>query len=142
MGKGDENVENPVYERPEHKMTNPGTKLPLKNIPLSPTTFQSRQNAHRAETTNAVALSTHISGNLEELEERVQSLMVKSPNKYANGQQKAHKCKVCGKEGKGSAIKDHIETHHLEEIVLPCDQCEKIFRCRNSFSWHVQIDHH
>ena len=68
--------------------------------------------------------------------------MVKSQNKYANGQQKAHKCKVCGKEGKRSAIKDHIETHHLEEIVLPCDQCEKTFRCRNSFSKHRRTDHH
>ena len=79
MGKGDENVENPVYERPEHKMTNPGTKLPLKNIPLSPTTFQSRQKTHWTETTNTVALSTQVSGDLEELEERVQSMMEKKP---------------------------------------------------------------
>ena len=51
-------------------------------------------------------------------------------------------CKVCGKGGKGNAIKDHIEAYHLEGIVLPCDQCEKTFRCRNSFSKHRRTDHH
>lgn len=142
MGKGEENVENVVDERQEHKMTKPRTKTPLKNVPLSPTTSQSRQNTYWTETSNTVALSTHFSGNLEELEERVQSMMEKSQNDYAHGQRKAHRCKVCGKEGMGSAIKDHIEANHLEGIVLPCDQCEKTFRCRNSFSRHIRKDHH
>ena len=142
MGKGEENVENVVDERQEHKMTKPRTKPPLKNVPLSPTTSQSRQNTHWTETTNTVSLSTHFSGNLDELEERVQSMMEKSQNDYAHGQRKAHRCKVCGKEGMGSAIKDHIEANHLEGIALPCDQCEKTFRCRNSLSRHIRKDHH
>ena len=142
MGKGDEKEEDPVYEGPEHKMTKPKTNPPLKNVASSPKTLQSRQNTLLAETTNTVALSTHFSGNLEDLEQRVRSMMEKSQNDYATGHQKAHKCKVCGKEGKGNAIKDHIEAHHLEGIVLPCDQCEKTFRCRNSFSKHRRTDHH
>ena len=77
-----------------------------------------------------------------ELEQRVQSMMEKSQNDYATGLREAYQCKVCGKEGKGNAIKDHIEAHHLEGIVLPCDQCEKTFRCRNSFSKHRRTDHH
>ena len=68
--------------------------------------------------------------------------MEKSQNDYATGLREAYQCKVCGKEGKGNAIKDHIEAHHLEGIVLPCDQCEKTFRCRNSFSKHRRTDHH
>ena len=141
MGKGDENVENVVDERQEHQVTKPRTKPPLKNVPLSPKTFQSRQNTHWTETTNTVALSTHFSGNLEELEERVQSMMEKSQNDYALDQRKAHRCKVCGKEGRGSAIKDHIEAHHLEGIVLPCDQCENNFRTRKNLRRHKARNH-
>ena len=134
-------MENVVDERQEHKMTKPTTKSTLRNVALSPKTYQSRQNTHWAETTNTVALSTQVSGDLEELEERVQSMMEKSQNKYANGQQKAHRCKVCGKEGMGSAIKDHIEAHHLEGIVLPCDQCENNFRTRKNLRRHKARNH-
>ena len=69
------------------------------------------------------------------LEQRVQSMMEKKQNDYATGLAtgKAYQCKVCGKEGKGNAKKDHIEAHHLEGIVLPCDQREKTFRCRKKF---------
>ena len=113
----------------------------MKNVPLSPKTFDRIHNTNWTETSNAVAFSTHFSGNIEELEERVQSMMEKSQNKYANGQQKAHRCKVCGKEGMGSAIKDHIEAHHLEGIVLPCDQCEKTFRARKNLRRHKAGNH-
>ena len=51
--------------------------------------------------------------------------MEKSENKYANVHCKADRCKVCGKEGMGSAIKDHIEANHIVGIVLPCNLCEK-----------------
>ena len=94
-----------------------------------------------AEPNNIVALPTYSTGNLEELEEKVKSLMEKSRNFYANGKQKADKCKVCGKEGLGSAIKDHIEANHLEGVVLPCNQCEKVFRCGNNLRRHVQKHH-
>ena len=59
-------------------------------------------------------------------------MMEKSQNKHANGKQAAHVCKVCGKEGMGSAIKDHIEANHIEGIVIPCNLCEKTFRSRNA----------
>ena len=59
--------------------------------------------------------------------------MEKSDN---NGNQKADVCKVCGKEGKGNAIKDHIEANHLDGIIIPCNICQKTFRSRNSFRKH------
>ena len=95
----------------------------------------------KPETNNKVALPKVFIGNLEELEEKVKSMMEKSENNYGNGQQKAHKCKVCGKEGMGKNIKDHIEANHLEGVVLPCNQCEKTFRCRNTLGWHVRKYH-
>ena len=63
-------------------------------------------------------------------------MMEKSQNKHASGHQLADRCKVCGKEGKGNAIKDHIEANHLEGVVIPCNLCDKTFRSRNGFRQH------
>ena len=88
------------------------------------------------ESKELVALATFFSGDLEELDQRVKSLMEMSPNMHPNGRQRASVCKVCGKEGMGSAIKDHIEANHLEGVVLPCNLCEKTFRSRYSLRHH------
>ena len=79
--------------------------------------------------------------NFEELEATVKSMMEKSQNLLANGHQKADKCKVCGKEGKANAIKDHIEANHLDGIVIPCNLCDKTFRSRNGFRQHKRQYH-
>ena len=83
-----------------------------------------------------LAIPSNFSGDFEELEERVKSLMEKSENNYANQGRKADRCKVCGKEGMSNAIKDHIEANHLEGIVIPCILCDKTFRSRNGFRQH------
>ena len=83
-----------------------------------------------------MAVPGNSSGDFEELEQRVKSLMEKSEKNYANGHQKADVCKVCGKEGKGNAIKDHIEANHLEGVVIPCNLCDKTFRSRNALRMH------
>ena len=49
---------------------------------------------------------------------------------------KAYVCQVCGKEGRRSQIKDHIEGNHMEEICIPCPLCEKTFRNRNNLRKH------
>ena len=67
------------------------------------------------------------------------AMMEKSQNKVANGPNKstfADLCKVCGKEGRGRDIKDHIEANHLEGIIIPCNLCDKTFRSRNALRLH------
>ena len=83
-----------------------------------------------------LAIPSNYSGDVDRLDEMVKSMMEKSQSNYANGLQKADRCKVCGKEGKGNAIKDHIEANHIEGIVLPCNLCEKSFRSRNALRIH------
>ena len=39
---------------------------------------------------------------------------------------KSDRCKVCGKEGKGRDIKDHVEANYIDGIAFPCNICEKI----------------
>ena len=63
--------------------------------------------------------------------------MGESLNNISNGKQRARTCKMCGKEGHGMNIRDHIEVNHLDGISLPCIICERTFRSRNSLRKHA-----
>ena len=65
----------------------------------------------------------------------------KRQNNCANQNCKADRCKVCGKEGMSNAIKDHIEANHLEEIIVPCNLCDKTFSTRASLRMHKHKIH-
>ena len=80
-----------------------------------------------------------ISGDFQELDNKVKSLMESSQNSIQNGRMqrtRAKICKVCGKEGPPSTIRDHIEAHHLEGVSLPCNICGKTFRSRTTLRLH------
>ena len=135
MGKMNEKVEDieepPAATAAEHAIDT--------NSKIQKTQFQRQRPGSRirnAEENRTLAIPGNFLGDFEELEEKVRSMMEKSQNQYANGHQKAHTCRVCGKEGMGSAIKDHIEANHLEGIVIPCNLCDKSFRSRNAFRIH------
>ena len=72
-----------------------------------------------------------LSGDPEQLEAAVKTMMVKSENKINLGKDRmirAYACKVCGKEGFSSNIKSHIESHHIEGVQISCNMCRKTFR--------------
>ena len=133
MGKSNE-----VEDFEEHEKYLPSTSSPVNaNIPKTSNRRQASNNRiHNPEENRTIAIPSDFSGDLEELEQRVKSMMEKSQNSYANETRLAHRCKVCGKEGMGSAIKDHIEANHIEGIIIPCNLCDKTFRSRNSFRQH------
>ena len=83
-----------------------------------------------------IAIPNFVSGDLKELDEKVKSMMEKSQNLISSGKQRADICKVCGKEGAGIAIRDHIEANHLEGVSLPCNVCGKEFRSRMTLRKH------
>ena len=96
---------------------------------------------HDLAENRTLAIPPNFSGDLDEINERVDSMLEKSRNKSVNGSQliagKAYGiCKVCGKEGRSRDIKDHIEANHLKGIIIPCNLCDKTFRSRNSFRPH------
>ena len=107
-------------------------------IPKTP--FKRCEN-HNPEENRTLAIPGNFSGDLEELEQTVKAMMEKSQNRIASGRELADRCKVCGKEGKGSAIKDHIEANHLEGVVIPCNLCDKTFRSRNGLRLHKRHQH-
>ena len=106
------------------------------NANIQKSSFKNSTNHYSGEN-RTLAIPDNFSGDLEELEERVKVMMEKSPNKYGNQKQKAYICKVCGKEGMGSSIKDHIEANHLDGIAIPCNHCDKTFRSRHSLKQHT-----
>ena len=63
------------------------------------------------KTEEMTPMQNHFSGNFEQLDETVKSMMVKSTNFVANRKARTYAdiCNVCGKEGLGSVIKHHIE---------------------------------
>ena len=88
----------------------------------------------------AIALpKQEFSGNMNELDGKIETMMVRGENMVRQGGKqmtKAYVCQVCGKEGQKINIKDHIEAHHLEGISIPCGLCDKTFRSRHSLRSH------
>ena len=76
------------------------------------------------------------SGDLQALDEKVKLMMEKSQNLIPSGKKRADICKVCGKEGEGIAIRDHIESKHLEGVSLPCNTCGNTFKTRRQLRVH------
>ena len=90
-----------------------------------------------------IPTTVNFSGDLQQLDETVKSMMETSQNLIQNGKshERAKICKVCGKEGHITDIKRHIESYHLEGISLPCNLCDKISRSRNGLNQHILKDH-
>ena len=82
------------------------------------------------------AIPSFVSGDLQELDEKVKSMMETSQNRLPNGPGRAKICKVCGKEGQSMGIRDHIEANHLEGVSLPCNVCGQKVLC-NKLSHRV-----
>ena len=79
--------------------------------------------------------------NLEDLDQRVKSLMNVSENRIGKQQKNARICKVCGKEGQMITIMRHIEANHMTDISLPCNACDKILHTRDALSHHNRAHH-
>ena len=89
----------------------------------------------------SVALPKHeFSGDLKDLDEKLNTMIGRSENmvKQSEGKMiKAYVCQVCGKEGRGIHIRNHIEANHLEGISIPCNVCDQTVRSRRALTQHM-----
>ena len=156
MGKTEENWENLVENRNSvPKITRPATQT-HNIVKASRTTTNDEEILQKSnefeevgshnnlivfeeETSKTLVLQNYISEDLEELDEKVNSMMQKSENRHANTVQKAYICKACGKEGMGSNIKAHIEANHLGGLV--CNLCGKALSSRKALIRHTNTFH-
>ena len=138
-GKTDEKVEDTKVD--EKSLP---SAFSSRNVNIPKTALQSqtpKRNIHNLGENKTLAIPGNNSGDFEELEKQLKSMMEKSQNKVADGSQIAYRCKVCGKEGFSTQIKDHIEANHIEGIVIPCNLCDKTFRSRNALKLHTRSYH-
>ena len=98
--------------------------------------FKEQKSTPEINTCKIVAQNHLVSGDLQELDEKVKSLMGKGENQIPNGGQTTKVCKVCGKEGYATNIRDHIELNHLDGVAIPCKNCGNTFRSRCSLRKH------
>ena len=114
-----------------------------KRSSLNNEQFQNNLDPKKEQMNNErrIVISNFVSGNFQELDEKVKSMMDWSQNRIqcGDGERRAKICKVCGKEGQSMAIRDHIEANHLEGVSLPCNVCEKTFRSRMILRKHKRI---
>ena len=87
-----------------------------------------------------VALKSNFHGDLQELDEKVISMMEKTDNKNVHGQP-IYQCTLCGKEGKNGQLKNHIEANHLEGVSIPCNLCQIMFRSKRGLTTHIYENH-
>merc|ERR1712129_57440 len=97
------------------------------------------------ESEGNIALPSYtFTGEMHELDAKIKSMMIPSENFVQNGKSskaRAHTCTVCGKEGLGKNIKDHIEAYHVEGVSLPCGFCDRTFRSRSALRHHNRNNH-
>ena len=134
MGKPEEKVQN--FEEGEKSLPQIFSRDINNHTKVQKSSFERQiPEIHNPREDRSLAIPSNFSGDLKELDEQVKSMMEKSQNRINSGRF-ADRCKVCGKEGKDTNIKDHIEANHLEGIVIPCSLCDKTFRSRNSLRHH------
>ena len=105
------------------------------------TVLKERRGEVRTEENNALAIP--LSGDLQQLDKTVKSMMETSQQMFPNGnqQQRGKQCKVCGQEGRATDIIRHIEANHLEGVSIPCNHCDKMFRSRHALRQHKTAFH-
>ena len=103
--------------------------------------FEQKPTKGENTASTIVALPSSFSGDVGELDERVKSMMENTQSRTAVGGRMLVICKVCGKEGQHSQIRNHIEANHIEGISIPCIQCEKTFRSRHALECHKYKNH-
>jgi hypothetical protein len=82
-----------------------------------------------------------VSVNIQDLDEKIQSMMsVSEVNRDSKGLP-ARICTVCGKEGQWAHVRDHIEVHHITGISHPCNICHKISKTRATLRAHTRTFH-
>ena len=97
------------------------------------------KESHSSET--AISLpKDEFSGDINELDEKINTMICRGENVVKNGARKntrCYVCNICGKESLRTSIRDHIEAMHLSGIFIPCSICGKIFGTRNRLRSHM-----
>ena len=79
-----------------------------------------------------------VEADLQDLNDKIKSMMMFSENHAGGSHGRARVCKVCGKEGIMGNIKNHIEANHISHT---CEICGTVARSRNALATHRSSNH-
>merc|ERR1719319_1171740 len=82
-----------------------------------------------------------VAANLQDLDDKIKSMMMFSENHAGKKSGRARICKVCGKEGKKDHIVNHIEANHITGVSHTCIICGTVARSRAALAVHRSIKH-
>jgi len=85
-----------------------------------------------------------VAADLQNLDEKIKSMIGLSENKLGIGarpNELAKVCKVCGKEGIMSDIVKHIEINHITGVSHTCNICGTTARSRPAMTMHKRRNH-
>jgi hypothetical protein len=157
-GLAGKTFKNNVEEKPKPKPNHPLKVIKPKEFQhetqspnhavSSDTTFR-MDKAEVIDTSNGIIATTEYSvrvdqeefSDLQELDEKVKSMMAVSQVTRGSKGSPARVCTVCGKEGQWTAIRDHIEANHISGVSHPCDSCEVACTTRNGLRKHNKSVH-
>jgi len=141
-----EDVEVPTYKPPDKINNRKKSIVPKESKPKqepieTKTAADDKIGRELSLAVPSYAVSNVDITDVQELDKQVKSMMTKSQNILPNRNKKADICTMCGKEGEGGNIMEHIEANHLDGVSLPCNYCEKTFRCRTYLKKHISRIH-
>merc|ERR1719222_1439547 len=123
-----------IDTKPFYKKKSSNTNTERLETNFQPNWDEQQLNRQRNDE-RRIAIPNVLSGDLQELDKKVKSMMEMSQNISSSGS-KGRICTLCGKEGQYVAIRDHIEANHLEGVLLPCNVCGKELRSRSQLRKH------
>merc|ERR1712129_61767 len=82
-----------------------------------------------------------VAADLQDLDDKIKSMMMFS-EKRATDNRKMRTCKVCGKEGPWTDLRNHIEAQHITGVSHTCNICGTTTRSRPAMAMHKKKESH
>merc|ERR1712129_600012 len=142
MGSGsEEEVKENYNNPPKEKKTNKLSQQPkLSSLFDQPTSVAKIETPPTLEGTIAFTDYT-VAADLQDLDDKIKSMMMFSENHAGGNHGRARICKVCGKEGDMGLIQRHIEANHITGVSHTCNICGTTTRSKNAMRKHKTRNH-
>ena len=121
-----ENFENNPIKRKTAKQSSAPSRPQYKTPPSTSTVIATENSSTDA--------------NNQDLDDQINSVITKNGSKGPNGRE-LFSCNICGKQGKPSHLRDHIEANHITGLSHACNICGKASRSRSALRMHKN-DYH
>jgi len=137
MGSGTKDEVEEVNNKPITKKKSRQPRTNTKQEVIITDTFSSFANVETSPPLEGTVAVT----DMQDLDNKIKSMMMFSENHAGGNHGKARICKVCGKEGEMGQIFNHIEVNHITGVSYTCNICGTTTRSKNAMRKHKTRNH-